>query len=262
MSCYNIFMKYYEIEQISNTGLARAIYTTADNPDWKFGKKPALNNFRKLASQFNITADDFTMTNHAHTSEVRALTRENGGELVTRPLGGGSPIFYYDGILTDEPGLMLCTVEADCVPIYMLDPVNKAVAMIHSGWRGTVGKISAKAVMAMEENYGTDPADLIIHIGPCICEKCYDVGAELIDKFAVAFGENAASAFFTPRNTGNMKFNLDMKKAVRHTLLEAGADPKKITAENRCTLEDEELCSWRRQNPVKTSMLTAIILNR
>lgn len=266
-------MKYYDIEQINSTGIARAIYTAADNPDWKYGKELAASNCRELSAQLGITPDDITMANQTHTSLIRVVGRDNGGELVTRPLAESDNSNSensktanlkagFDGLVTNEPGLMICTVEADCVPVYMLDPVKKAVAMVHSGWRGTVGEICAKAVLALQENYHTDPADLIVHIGPCICENCYEVGAELIDEFAGTFGEDVARSFFTPRDEEGIKYNLDMKKAIRHTLVGSGVKPEKITSENRCTFETEELCSWRRQQPVKTSMLTAIMLKK
>lgn len=255
-------MKYYDIEQINSTGIARAIYTSADNPDWKYGKELAVSNCSELSAQLGIAPDDITMANQTHTSVIRVVDRDNGGELVTRPLSDSSLETGFDGLITSQPGLMICTVEADCVPVYMLDPVKKAIAMVHSGWRGTVGEICAKAVLALQENYHTEPADLIVHIGPCICENCYEVGAELIDEFAKTFGKNAAGSFFTPRDKDGIKYNLDMKKAIRYTLARFGVKQENITAENRCTFETEELCSWRRQRPVKTSMLTAIMLNK
>lgn len=266
--CYNVSMKYYEIEQINSTGIARAIYTTADNPDWKYGKKLSIKNFEELSAQLGITPDDITMANQTHTSVIRVVSRENAGELVTRQFAGSDNSKAanlqagFDGLVTNEPGLMICTVEADCVPVYMLDSINKAIGMVHSGWRGTVGEICAKAVLALQENYGSNPADLIVHIGPCICENCYEVGAELIDEFAGTFGKDVAHSFFTPRDNAGMKYNLDMKKAIRHTLAKSGVKPENITAENRCTFETDELCSWRRQRPVKTSMLTAIMLKK
>lgn len=250
-------MKYYDIKQINSTNIARAIYTTADHPDWKFGKELAIANCRELGFQLGITPGQMTMANQTHTNIIRVVTGENSGELVTRPLSDASLEAGFDGLVTNQPGLMICTVEADCVPVYMLDPVKKAIAMVHSGWRGTVGKICAKAVRALHENYCTDPADLIVHIGPCACEHCYEVGGELIEEFAGTFGAEVAEGFFSPRGD---KYNLDMKKAIRHTLAESGVNPGNISAENRCTIETEELCSWRRQRPVKTSMLTAIFL--
>lgn len=273
--CYNGPMKYYDIEQINRTGIARAIYTTADHPDWKYGKEPAISNCAELSAQLGITPDEITMANQTHTSVIRVVDGDNGGELVTRPLADNAKAVGntasegpadlsagFDGLVTNDPGLMICTVEADCVPVYMLDPVHRAIGMVHSGWRGTVGEICAKAVLALHENYGSEPGDLIVHIGPCICENCYEVGAELIEKFTGTFGEDVARSFFTSRDEGGIKYNLDMKKAIRHTLAKSGVNPDKITAENRCTFETDELCSWRRQRPVKTSMLTAIMLNK
>lgn len=84
-----------------------------------------------------------------------------------------------DGHATAKPGLLLCVSAADCIPIYLIDPVRRAIAMLHSGWRGTAAGILASGVRALVKGAGSDPADLVVHCGVGICGACYQVGPEV-----------------------------------------------------------------------------------
>ena len=77
-----------------------------------------------------------------------------------------------DGMITNVPGICLVTFYADCVPLYFVDPVKKAIGLSHSGWRGTVGKIGKVTVEQMQKTYGSDPKDILAAIGPSICQDC------------------------------------------------------------------------------------------
>ena len=80
-----------------------------------------------------------------------------------------------DGLMTNTPGLMLGIHVADCGPVYILDPVRRAIALLHSGKKGTEQNITGKAVALLAERYGSQPADLIVQLGPCIRVPQYDV---------------------------------------------------------------------------------------
>jgi len=80
-----------------------------------------------------------------------------------------------DAMITNKRGLMLVVKVADCVPIMLFDPVKNAIGIAHAGWRGTLKKIAGKTVFKMKKEFGTDPGNLIIGIGPCICVKHYEV---------------------------------------------------------------------------------------
>ncbi|HEU5153497.1 MAG TPA: polyphenol oxidase family protein [Gemmatimonadales bacterium] len=85
-----------------------------------------------------------------------------------------------DGHATATKGILLSVTVADCVPVYLLDPVKKAVALLHAGWRGTAGRILAQGVETLREAVGSVPADLIMHCGVSICGNCYEVGSEVM----------------------------------------------------------------------------------
>ena len=89
-----------------------------------------------------------------------------------------------DGLLTDEPGVTLVTYYADCVPLYFLDPVHRAIGLAHAGWRGTVAGMGIKMVEAMAHKFGSRPEELLAAIGPSIGPCCYEVDQPVADAFA------------------------------------------------------------------------------
>jgi polyphenol oxidase len=111
-----------------------------------------------------------------------------------------------DAILTTSPGVSLFMRFADCVPILLYDPIRKAVGLAHAGWMGTVKQVAAAAVTAMQEQYRTNPADLIAAIGPSIAAHHYPVGEEVVDQVARAFGQDAASLLIS--HDGEVQFDL------------------------------------------------------
>lgn len=90
-------------------------------------------------------------------------------------------------MITNVPGICLVTSYADCVPLYFVDPVKKAIGLSHSGWRGTVGKIGKNTVQLMQENFGSKPEDLLAAVGPSVCMDCYEVSEDVIEQFKEAF---------------------------------------------------------------------------
>ena len=85
-----------------------------------------------------------------------------------------------DGHLTTSPGLLLAVSVAECIPVYVADPVRRAVSLVHAGWRGTAGGILPKAISLLVEG-GSDVGNLLVHCGIGICGACYEVGREVFE---------------------------------------------------------------------------------
>ena len=92
----------------------------------------------------------------------------------------------FDALITDVPGVAIGARTADCIPVLMYDPVRRAVAAVHSGWKGTVLKIAAKTLAVMASKYGTRAADIIAVIGPGIGPDSFQVGPEVAGAFLAA----------------------------------------------------------------------------
>ena len=129
-----------------------------------------------------VAVEDMVLSKQTHTTNVkRVYARERGQSFPET-----------DGMITDVPGICLVTSYADCVPLYFVDPVKKAIGLSHSGWRGTVGKIGKNTVQLMQENFGSKPEDLLAAVGPSVCMDCYEVSEDVIGKWnsAGAYGNH------------------------------------------------------------------------
>lgn len=246
-------MDYRKITKLTETGLVEAFYTLKNWSNWPCNEPDNIEGYIQAGEIFGLTAESFVRIPQTHTSKVRIIDIENAGEGIVKEALPG-----FDGMVTNVPGIMLATVEADCVPVYMLDPDKKVIAMVHSGWRGSAGKIANNAVEIMKENYGSIPEDIIVCFGPCICGKCYEVSDDLIPKFEENYTKEQVKSFFEPKSNG--KYNLDLVKAITIALLDIGVKGDNIHKPDACTLEDTDLCSWRRDADPKARMLTAIML--
>ena len=114
-------------------------------------------NFRRIADAIGFTPEDLVFSDQTHTTNIRVVTEADRGKGFTKPLDYTD----VDGLITDVPGLVLATFYADCVPLYFVDPIRKAVGLSHSGWRGTVHKIGKITVQAMADQYGSRPEDIV-----------------------------------------------------------------------------------------------------
>lgn len=112
-----------------------------------------------------------------------AVGRQVHGDTVTclepTPEGGVRIPGATDGLLTREEGLLLVVTAADCVPVYLLDTAGHGLGLLHAGWRGTAAGVLRSGVRAMAARFGTDPSRLLVHFGPAICGRCYEVGPEV-----------------------------------------------------------------------------------
>ena len=200
-------------------------------------------NFRRMAKALEVSMEDFVFSMQTHTTNVRKVTEEDRGKGILRPLDYQD----VDGLITDIPGLCLATFYADCVPLYFVDPVHKAIGLSHSGWRGTVRRMGEVTLKRMQEEYGTDPADVTAAIGPSICQECYEVSEDVIIEFQKQFDEKHWEALFYRKENG--RYQLDLWKANEIILLEAGVCKEKIAVTNLCTCcNHEELFSHRASN--------------
>lgn len=208
-------------------------------------------NYRRAAACFAKTPDRIILAHQTHTSVIKRVTQAEAGMGVVRD----RDFHDVDGLITNEPGILLATSHADCTPIFLLDPVRRAIGMVHSGWKGTAGTIADNAVRAMEREFGTDPSELISVIGPCICGGCYEVGQEVAVQFMEVFG----GEHFALEKKKNGKYMLDLKLANKRILFEAGLREFNIISSGLCTFERSDLFySHRRMGAERGQMLAFI----
>ena len=206
-------------------------------------------NYRRAASALGVSPDSFVVAHQTHTVNLKVVTEEDRGCGVYRE----RPYDDIDGLLTNVPGLTLVTFHADCLPVYLADPVNRAIALLHAGWRGTIGEITGAAVRRMRELYGTRPEDLTAVVGPGICSACYEIGEDVAERFRSALSEAETAEVLTDphRKDDGMHWQLDLGKANRIFLMHAGVPGEKIKVSGVCTrCNASHLHSYRAAGPL------------
>ena len=220
-------------------------------------------NISRIAAVFGTDESRMVFSHQVHETNVIRVTASDAGMGVTRPMEWAS----VDGLVTDEPGLVLGAFFADCVPLLFIDPVHRAVGVSHSGWRGTVGRIGRATLGVMAREFGTDPAQTLVGIGPSICQDHYEVSDDVADRFREEFPEHAASA--APRgkpilrcdgNPGHMQ--LDLWEACRITLLDAGVPAENISVTDICTCCNPDLLFSHRASRGRRGNIGAFIMLR
>jgi YfiH family protein len=211
-------------------------------------------NFRRVAEELGAKAENFVLTDQTHTTNVRLVTEADAGKGLFRE----RDYHDVDGLVTNVPGLVLSVFVADCVPVLFVDPVKRAIGAAHSGWRGTVGRIGAEVVRMMQENYGTDPKDLITAVGPSICRDCYEVSREVADAFAEEFAGHETEILMQGRE-GHAQ--LDLWQTNRIVLLDAGVLPQNISVTELCTCcNPKSLYSHRASGGMRGNLAACLMI--
>ena len=217
-------------------GVSRDIYSTMNLSYTRGDKKEAVDeNFRRIADVLQCELTDIVCSDQTHTVNLKVAAKEDGGKGIVLP----RDYTDIDGLLTDEPGLVLATFYADCVPLYFVDIRKHAIALAHSGWRGTVERMGRCVTEKMREVYGTDPADIVAVIGPSICQECYEVSEDVADAFAHEFRMPGQSEEILI-NKGNGKYQLDLWRANEIVLQEAGIPAEQIQVTDLCTCHNSD----------------------
>ncbi|MBE0465658.1 MAG: peptidoglycan editing factor PgeF [Candidatus Desulforudis sp.] len=158
-----------------------------------------------------------------------------------------------DGLATGTPGVPLVTFYGDCVPLFLFDPVNRAIALAHAGWRGTLGRIGARAVAVLGEKFGTTPAAVLAAVGPAIGPCCYTVGPDVAALFVGEFS-SGNRAVLNPEGG-----RLDLWSVNRQVLLEAGVRAENIAMARRCTACNPKEFFSHRTSGGKAGRMAAIM---
>lgn len=206
------------------------------NMDDRFSDRSVvMQNRRKLYNQFGINPRFAVEAKQVHESRVLALDSENIS------MWYGMNIPGIDGFATNQTNVVMVTKFADCVPVVLFDPENKAVATIHAGWQGTVKKIQDKGLQMLIDNYNSDPSKVLVWLGPC-AQKDHYVSSERPQQL----DDEAWSDFITQEKDG---WHIDLPGFIKQSLKNMGVKAKNITDDGRCTVESEEFFSHiRTQN--------------
>ena len=222
-------------------------------------KENVLENFRRIGERFGKTPEDFVLSKQSHETKVLKVGVKDRGKGITKDRD-------YEGIdalITDEEGLILSCFSADCVPILFYDPIRKAVGACHSGWRGTKGKILRNVVEEMSKHFSSNPADILIAIGPSISKEQYivseDLGLSFLEDYKDYSEEDSSSPI---RRLSEDKFQLDLWDLNRRIALDCGLKKEHISISGYCTMENPELFFSHRYSQGRRGLQGAFILKQ
>lgn len=194
---------------------------------------------RKLwCADIGVDPERIVTMGQVHGNKVLRAHADDAGKGSRDP---ATHLGFADALITDAAGPVLTTLHADCQPILLVDPVRRAVAAVHAGWRGTVADVGGAAVVAMGRAFGSDPGDLLAYLGPAIGPGQNEVGEEVIEAWleqAVDLGVAAQEAVFKP----GPKHHFDVPAANRLLLRRAGLRPEHIEVSEICTKTSKD--SW------------------
>lgn len=216
------------------------------------GDKPAnvLENYRRLGEAVGFDPKRTVFTKQIHSDIIERVGVSDCGRGLIVSVENGC-----DGLVTNEPEVVLTVFSADCTPILLYDPVAKAVGAVHAGWRGTAAAIAAKAVERMAAEFGSKPENIRAAIGPCISQCCFETDRDVPEAMLNAFGDAAKEAI---RETGS-KYYVNLKALNALALTRAGV--RQIDIATECTAcEPERFWSHRRVGNRRGSLAAMILL--
>ena len=216
-------------------GVSRGDFATL-NTAFNRGDDPAhvTENYRRICRSAGFDFESLTASAQDHHVYVRAVGKENRGTGIYKPRDMES----VDALVTNEPGVTLVTYYADCTPLFIVDTENRAIALAHAGWRGTVDRIGERVLHKMKELYGTSPENVRAAVGPAISVCCYEVDKPCADRF-YELEDLDTDRFVFPKGGG--KFMIDLLECNRQILARAGVPEKNIELSDLCTSCNSDL---------------------
>jgi polyphenol oxidase len=189
---------------------------------------------KNICEELGFNYDNLTNNKQIHSDIVNIVEQEDIGK-----------VREGDSLVTNLKNTPLLIFVADCVPIAIIDPNNKAASLCHAGWRGTYSKISKNAIEIMKDLYGTNPKDLVCVLGPSIGSCCYEVSKDLIEKFNTIITNDEEKFYIIKED----KYYLDLWKVNELVLKSCGVKEENIINLNICTsCNSDKFHSYRKHN--------------
>ena len=210
-------------------------------------------NYRRFCAVIGTDEKRVVLSQQEHLDNIRLVTEEDVGKGLWRK----RDYTHIDALLCNTPNIPLVIFSADCGIILLHDPVTRSIGAVHAGWRGVAQGIVHKAVLAMQETFGTDPANILAAIGPAIGQCCFETDEDVPTAMRKALGD-VVEPFIVKKGA---KWHLDLKSINAHWLTSAGVDPQHIDICDYCTACNPELFwSHRKMGNIRGAQIAMIAL--
>jgi YfiH family protein len=210
--------------------------------------KDSLNNRKNFLQNLGIDYRDLVCAKQIHSARVKYVKEEDKGR---GSLSYESSIADTDALITDKKNLPLAVFTADCLSVFLYDPLTPAIGLVHAGWQGTRENIISRTVQLMQQRFNTKPVSLCMGFGPVIRSCCYEVGKDFKDYFCDGLIER------------NGRFYLDLAEINKKQALDSGVLKQSIFDSGICTsCCAAEFFSYRKEGASCSRMVSVIMLKR
>lgn len=202
-------------------------------------KEQTKNNYIDLCNSIGADYEELVYTNQFHTDRVERVEKFKDFKQEN---------IKVDGICTSTKGLAISTINADCILLLFYDPVRNVIANIHSGWKGTLQRISEKTIQKMKQEYKSNPKDIICCISPAIRKCHFEVSADVKELYEKQFIDLKLSKEIIEETIPNQKWHIDTILINKILLKKAGVLEQNIIDSKLCTVcNKEQIHSYREQ---------------
>ncbi|MFV0472061.1 MAG: peptidoglycan editing factor PgeF [Paludibacteraceae bacterium] len=252
---YPMLFRFNEIKHFTSTrnfGISAGSFSTLNLGLYSEDKPECVReNFNRLFDFTGIKPYQLFIPHQTHGDEVLVIDRKF---LKQSKQHQQTLLYGKDAVICNLPAIYIGVTTADCVPVLLYDPIQKAVGAIHAGWRGTCAKIVAKTVERMKIEFDSNPSNMLAVIGPSISANAYSVGEELMGEFEKV-GFNSEDIF---HKKGEMLY-LDLWKANESVALETGIKKENIEISGRCTFSECKTFFSARKLGIKSGRMISVI---
>ena len=239
-------------------GISKAPFSSL-NFDMRDGDSAANIELNKIAAGklFGFDASRLLTINQVHGNDVLIINKPTRDTFTLSKTSA-------DAIITNQCGIAIGVLTADCVPILLADPVKKIIGVVHAGWKGTAKGVVQKTVETMVKQFGSDKKALLAAIGPSIGSCCYKVDEVVAKEFG---GNEYLIPLYPPlkkgESKGDFEWGLDLKRANFIQLLNMGILEKNISVENLCTsCRNDLFFSYRKDGKITGRQLNFIMMKK
>lgn len=209
-------------------------------------------NLALLCKKLDVESDRFILPNQTHGNCVKIIA-DDYFSLTSN--AKNTFCNNCDGLVTNLKNVCIGVLTADCLPVVFYDPGKKVVAIAHAGWRGAASKIVTNVVEIMIKNYGSNPENMIVAIGPSITGKNYEVSPDFSDNFQGVLPTEIRAKAISKK--GNKQY-FDLHFVTQYLLVESGVKKENVYESGSCTYSSNHFFSFRKMPSQKGSMITCI----
>ena len=228
-------LEFSEIKHAYVIGLDNSFKIYTDDGHKK-ENEAAKKSYKKICNELDIEYKNLVNTMQNHTDNIK---------IVKNKVNKDKPDFNIyeetDGLITNCKNIALSTINADCILLIFYDPTKKVIANVHSGWRGTIKRISIKTVEKMKKEFGSKPEDIICCMSPSICKKHFEVDEDVKDLFYNKFKDDVnIEKYILKSQEKEGKYYIDTVGINKNILLNIGLKEENIIDSKICSVCDED----------------------